>query len=531
MPNGDKRATTGTATADPGTGGKATTDKGAANRTEPSRKAAAAPSTAPIIIRAPFDVAPTYRPARVWSFEQEVIERLEKKLGARLTATPERRIFSSKLSACVMDFRRRGRKADGVTLYFTLPPGWGWQGVGKNPDFFYQNVTIRNEFQVEAERAAEAERLEKARLAKEKEDREKENERRLEENRRRQAEERERKRQAAEPKVRQLAREIIVETMFWEWGFVLGLYAGGEFKVTYRRFSEHTDSERAVSLTNSPAHRQKIERALWDAFWAESRAQTIYQVPVAAEPVAEPVAPAKVTPTQDSAAAVDCDALLARGQHKAYLECLQRQKLQVARDMKEGAMSVTEPAAEFLEAVNPYDPVNLAMMPIAGLTGKGVKAIVAAIRGKRAVRLVEWVSRRQGSRGAAYWLEGEAAQFAASQRGHHIYEYIAEDGELLYIGKSGGVTGARSWVQRLQEDHINTAWIGEARLVRVTHDLTEQEMWALEEVLIPKARANLQPGQYTRKFPQGNLSANAASALKQSQSMFVVEAAPVRSTP
>ena len=144
-------------------------------------------------------------------------------------------------------------------------------------------------------------------------------------------------------------------------------------------------------------------------------------------------------------------------------------------------------------------------------------------------RLFTYISRQASSRGARYWITGNEASFAASKRGYHIYEYLDEESRLLYVGKSGGAEGVRpmNWTKRLQVDHINTSWIGDARRVRITYDLTEQEMWALEEVLIPTSRANLKPGEYTARFG-GDVSANAASAIKRSHAEFAIEAMPVR---
>lgn len=217
---------------------------------------------------------------------------------------------------------------------------------------------------------------------------------------------------------------------------------------------------------------------------------------------------------------------------QAFIECKRGLDLQYAESVRQGAMTITEPIAAGLEAVNPLDPTNLAMGVGIGAVVKGgakVARVLTKLPVKR-TRLFEWVSRRSGSRGARYWIEGDAAQFAASQRGHHVYEYLDEEGRLLYVGKSGGVENARAWPQRLQEEHINAPWIGDARSVRVTHDLTEQEMWALEEVLAPTASGNIRAGEYSRKFPQGSLSENAASAVKQPTALFLIDTMPVRSS-
>jgi hypothetical protein len=110
----------------------------------------------------------------------------------------------------------------------------------------------------------------------------------------------------------------------------------------------------------------------------------------------------------------------------------------------------------------------------------------------------------------------DSAAFAESQRGYQVYEYRNAKGELLYVGKSGGAGGKNpmNWPDRLKNEHIKTEWIGEASTVNVTSGLGEQEAFALEEVMIPKAKYNKKPGEYSSRFPQGNVSANAAAASK-----------------
>jgi hypothetical protein len=147
----------------------------------------------------------------------------------------------------------------------------------------------------------------------------------------------------------------------------------------------------------------------------------------------------------------------------------------------------------------------------------------------------------QGTRGAWYAIRGDAAKFEATKHGYHVYVYLNEKGQILYVGKSGSILlktqnkmvdvgvleeGPSNWIDRLRKDHITTQWIGQAKYVRVFYDLTEQEMWALEEVLIPTSHNNIRGGDYLRKYPSGDLSANAASAQKGSQASFGFEAFP-----
>jgi len=150
----------------------------------------------------------------------------------------------------------------------------------------------------------------------------------------------------------------------------------------------------------------------------------------------------------------------------------------------------------------------------------------------------------EGTGYAWYEIRGDRAIFARTRQGYHVYEYLDENFELLYVGKSGSIqpkgkraqivdigvpeTEPNNWINRLQKDHIHTEWIGQAKYVRVTYHLTDQEMWALEEVLIPTARYNIKQGDFTRMSPQGSLSENARSAVKGSTVLFGFEAYPVQ---
>lgn len=113
-------------------------------------------------------------------------------------------------------------------------------------------------------------------------------------------------------------------------------------------------------------------------------------------------------------------------------------------------------------------------------------------------------------------------------QGFQEYEYYNDKNKLLYVGKSGGNKGLKpnSWVDRLEQSHITTEWIGEAVIVKVTYDLTEQEALALEEVMAPLAKYNKKPGDHSSQFPQGNTSANAQSASKKPMENFVLEFLP-----
>jgi hypothetical protein len=158
-------------------------------------------------------------------------------------------------------------------------------------------------------------------------------------------------------------------------------------------------------------------------------------------------------------------------------------------------------------------------------------------------RQAQYVSRRNINPGARYLIRTQTPvlqqKFNRSIRsGHHVYMYHDGKGRLLYAGKSGGVTNHADWVQRLQRDHMRSAWIDDARSVTVFYDLSEQEMWALEEVMIgrdPTGRVsgtfyalfNERPGEYTMKFGEQGLGANASSAMKKPSARFSFFADPL----
>jgi hypothetical protein len=144
-------------------------------------------------------------------------------------------------------------------------------------------------------------------------------------------------------------------------------------------------------------------------------------------------------------------------------------------------------------------------------------------------------------------ITGDEAAFRASQQGYHVYEYLDENGDLLYTGISGGVREknkkriqnlppgeseppVNNWINRLQNEHRYTPWIGRARHIRVTYHLTYQEYLSLEEVLIPTGEANIKRGDYSSKTRGEDPSVGAASAVKSGapQAVFGFEAHSVR---
>jgi len=503
---------------------KATANPGTANRGIPgSGTTTAASAPGPITLRVAMGA---------WSFEAEVIKQLEEALRVRLTADPAQLAFREKLREYPTDFYGRRGRADKkfITLYFTLPKGLSWADIRRNPTLLYTHVYIRHELQVEDERQRlEQERREDARDLEEK--------RRATADRLAQEAVRERKRQAAEQKIKKLTIKIAGDTMFWVWGTVYGTYLNGDFIISYVPISEHENIKKAIQLANSAEHRHKLERALWDAYRQPGAMMTIYQVPV-------PSVPASTPPPSTSTATDNCsDPNLLDNDSGAYYKCsIKGPNQEWAEGIRQGAMSVTEPGAAFLEALNPFDPVNLAMAPflpmlIGSVVSKGWKVVGTLVKGSKTRRIIEFISRSKGSLGRVARIEGDMSKFLASRRqGHHVYEYFAKNGKLLYVGKSGGVLGpkdpsrlAENWLDRLMDDHIKTEWIFDARSVRVTTEISEQEMWALEHILIPTARENKQKGQYYRWFEDGDLYANAKSAQTQPQVFFSIEVVRGRS--
>ena len=407
-----------------------------------------------------------------------------------------------------------------VKLYFTLPKGLSWAEVRKSPAFVY-SVRIQNELQVEGERRAEAQRGEDAR-------REKIEAERVRVARLTAEATRERERLAALQKVEKRALEIAGATVSWEMGVVTAAYTKGDFLIVYNPIQTSLYPQPTQSVTNL----KKLERALWDAYWAPGVPRIIYQIPVDSAPAGITAIPA---PPPAKTATVNCLALLDRGT-EGYEKCEKERRLQYGKDVVEGFQKVAEPAAAILEAANPLDPVGLAaavFVPFA--VGRGLRVVGVVVRGGKTRQIIEWVSRRSASRGRVVRFEGDLGAFEASQVGHHVYQYHDKEGKLLYVGKSGGGLGpkdpaaaANSWIDRLEDDHILTDWIGEARSVTVSFRLSEQEMWALEDVLIPTARNNIRPGDYYNYFRGGNSSVNAASALKQPQARFLFEAIPIQ---
>src|SRR5438093_11840650 len=102
-------------------------------------------------------------------------------------------------------------------------------------------------------------------------------------------------------------------------------------------------------------------------------------------------------------------------------------------------------------------------------------------------------------------------------------------GELLEKGEPEPEYA--NWEDRLNADHIQTNWINEAKSVRVTYDLSEAEMWALEEEIINEnqgsaANWNYKDGDFSSRLGKSgaDLRANAQSARNQPTVVFTIDA-------
>jgi Uri superfamily endonuclease len=138
---------------------------------------------------------------------------------------------------------------------------------------------------------------------------------------------------------------------------------------------------------------------------------------------------------------------------------------------------------------------------------------------------------------AQWWLKKSStlkADLQASKKGYQVYVLKDSKGNVLYVGKSGGASGVKpdSWEDRIRK-HINDStkkeWIGEVDQISVTSGLTEMEAFAAEEDLIRKTQTtnyNRDPGEFTKRFGQANLSANSQSAAKKPTFNFRTDIVP-----
>jgi RHS repeat-associated protein len=141
----------------------------------------------------------------------------------------------------------------------------------------------------------------------------------------------------------------------------------------------------------------------------------------------------------------------------------------------------------------------------------------------------EW----QKKNGARYWIRGDPREMVNSLAGHQVYEYRDREGQLLYVGRSGGeeAEAPDTWIDRLKNKHINAKWIGLAATVTITSALTLPEALALEQILIPLALFNKKVGEHSGKSPEGGTGANAEAGSKQPRYTFPIDVYPVREDP
>jgi hypothetical protein len=131
--------------------------------------------------------------------------------------------------------------------------------------------------------------------------------------------------------------------------------------------------------------------------------------------------------------------------------------------------------------------------------------------------------------GSSYRILGDKAQLKNTTSGYHVYVYLDENGKVLYVGQSGTFRGTQpgtnprvrprvervkpgtpekpvhNWVDRLDESHMNTPWIGKARTVRVYHDLSYSEMQGLENQIIDQNMGLNHTWNWNERGPSGRL--------------------------
>lgn len=146
------------------------------------------------------------------------------------------------------------------------------------------------------------------------------------------------------------------------------------------------------------------------------------------------------------------------------------------------------------------------------------------------------IPRKAMTRDGRWWLLGVTdLELTASKQGYQVYILRDADGEVLYIGRSGGKDGMKpdSWIDRVREhiDHIDkTDWIGKVDTITVHSELTFAEALALEEDLIrehPESH-NKDSGDFSKRVREGDLAGSLHSALKRPRWRFKTEIVPMR---
>ncbi len=140
-----------------------------------------------------------------------------------------------------------------------------------------------------------------------------------------------------------------------------------------------------------------------------------------------------------------------------------------------------------------------------------------------------WISLGQErANGSSFVLRGSGAEVQASQQGFQVYEYLSEDGARLYVGKSGGLTGATpsTWVDRGWAHLYEKPAISQASFVRVTSNLSHAEAAALEWELIDNLPYKVMNEIEGFPPPGQDLAANIRSAAKAPVRVFRIEMVP-----
>jgi hypothetical protein len=218
------------------------------------------------------------------------------------------------------------------------------------------------------------------------------------------------------------------------------------------------------------------------------------------------------------------------GHGRTYPELTERQLAQIAAGQEAETLLFTH------EVVEVEEVAQSEMRMQASARGVPNRRVAAS------KRRMSYESGRASNSGARYEIgrpEQDVAKFNESvHSGYHVYVYSDKNGKLLYVGKSGGVNGHADWVQRLQQSHMETDWIKNAKSVTVYYELTDQEMWALEETLIGKVPspqlasnlghsfANIDPGHFTGAYGTDDIALYAFHAMKKPRARFTFKALP-----
>jgi hypothetical protein len=174
---------------------------------------------------------------------------------------------------------------------------------------------------------------------------------------------------------------------------------------------------------------------------------------------------------------------------------------------------------------------------VGGATGIAVDAVDVVLTSAGRTGALAAAGAHRGMRGGKpqWWLRNvKASDVTKSTKGYQVYVLRDVEGNVLYVGKSGGAGGVspQNWLDRVRK-HIVDAdkkeWIGTVDSITVTSELTEMEAFGLEEGLIDVTKAtnhNISKGEFTTRFPMADQAANLQSALKKPTFVFETDIVP-----